>query len=59
MHGLGFSSMYDTHSPSQIEEAKLGIIELKPYYNPWCWMNDGTVLFADTLVDVLKQHFGL
>lgn len=58
-HGLGFQGMESNHSESSCNDAQNGIIEIVPYYNPWCWMNKQTVDYVDELVDVVKAHFNL
>ena len=58
-HGLGFDGMFDTHPDEDYADGRHGIIEIVPYYNPWCWMNKQTVDYVDELIDVIKDHFGL
>ena len=37
--------------------AKLGILYIQPYYNPWAWMNSFTRAFVDEIIAaVLKKH---
>ena len=39
--------------------AKLGIIYVIPYYNPWAWMNKNTIEFVDKIIDILIEEYNL
>lgn len=57
--GLGGQSMYEGVVDNSDELAEMGLIYLRPYINPWAWMNETAVATADELIDVLKAHYGL
>lgn len=57
--GLGGQGMYDGPCDNSDELAALGIVYVRPYLNPWAWMNDTAVRTADRLIDVIRGHYGL
>ena len=57
--GLGFADMYREETDKGIIYAGKGILYVRPYHNPWAWMNDGTVRFCDDVVDVLADELGI
>lgn len=57
--GLGGMTMHQQDPGDALELAKLGIIYVTPYYDPWCWMNRRTVRYVDEIVGVLCERYGL
>ena len=57
--GRGGSAMYDEETDDGRRYAEKGILYLKPYQNPWAWMNRQTVDYVDELLDVLFAACGL
>lgn len=57
--GLGTQNMRAEELDVHIQQAKRGMINIRPYYNPWCWMNRQTVRFVDEIVDVIIEHYNL
>ncbi len=57
--GLGGHEMFTDDSDKAKSFAEKGIIFLLPYYNPWSWMNKGTVEYVDEIVDVLIAYYKL
>ena len=57
--GLGGQEMIQEDSAIHQLYAEKGIIFVRPYYNPWCWMNRQTVRFVDEIVDVLIKKYNL
>ena len=60
--GLGNQSMFggpfrDTEKGDLF--AAKDVVILIPYGNPWAWMNRAQVEYADTLIDVLFDHYSL
>lgn len=39
--------------------AEHGILHIKPYLDPWAWMNDQAVAVSDRLINVLSEKYGL
>ena len=57
--GLGTQDMiWEDYADARMY-AKQGIICVRPYYNPWSWMNRQTVSFVDEIIDVLVEHYRL
>ena len=57
--GLGFSEMYGEGYEKGAGYAASGILYIRPYHNPWAWMNDATVRLCDDIVDVLSEDLGI
>lgn len=57
--GLGGDPMFDEDTENGADLAKLGIINIIPYYNPWAWMNPQAVAYTDEIVDVIYAHYNL
>ena len=57
--GLGFQDMLSEAGEAERRYAQQGIVYLRPYYNPWSWMNRQTVAFTDTIVDRLMEAYQL
>lgn len=57
--GLGSINMYEGETAEGEHYAEKGVLYIVPYYDPWAWMNMRTVKFADELVDVLFEKYGL
>lgn len=51
--GLGTKEMIREDPEIAQRYAARGILYVVPYYNPWCWMNDGAVLFTDEILQIL------
>lgn len=60
LNGLGFGNMYTEEGRTESKfYDEHGIIQIVPYYNPWCWMNKQTVDFVDELIDVVIAGLNL
>lgn len=57
--GLGNATMYDKDPGDALEYAEGGIIFVRPYCNPWAWMNRQSVAYTDEIVAVLCEKYGL
>lgn len=57
--GLGGQEMIWEDNETHRMYAEKGIIYVRPYYNPWSWMNRQTVRFVDEIVAVLMQKYNL
>ncbi len=57
--GLGGMAMHDSDFGDAKDLAKHGIVVVKPYYNPWCWMNKQAVDYTDEIVDVVINKYDL
>jgi len=53
--GLGTKDMIREDPEIAQRYAARGILYVVPYYNPWCWMNDGAVAFTDEILQVLWE----
>lgn len=58
-HWLGDSDFKADEVNAYEEFAVRGIVRISPHYSPWAWMNDYAVRLTDTLVSVVKRHYGL
>lgn len=58
--GLGGAN---THFAAQITDGIMwgqkGVLYVKPYNNPWNWMNRQAIDYTDEILDVLFDHFNL
>ena len=60
LNGLGFGTMYKEEGRTESRfYDEHGIIQIVPYYNPWCWMNRQTVDYVDELIDVVIAGLNL
>lgn len=57
--GCGTLTMRSEELDIHIVQAQKGLINIRPYYNPWCWMNRQTVRFVDEIVSVVMEHYHL
>ena len=57
--GLGTCVMYDKDIIEGEICAEQGLLYAAPYTNPWSWMNRQAVAYADEVVDVLIEKYGL
>lgn len=57
--GLGTCVMYDKDIIEGEICAEKGYLYAAPYTNPWSWMNAQAVAYADEVVDVLMEKYGL
>ncbi len=57
--GLNNTAMFWEDSERAVKFAAQGIIYVRPYLNPWAWMNRQGVEITDRIVDVLAAHYGL
>ena len=55
--GLGSQGMYGEPSYEAERLAKLGIVYVIPYYNPWAWMNKCTIEFVDKIIDIIIEKY--
>lgn len=39
--------------------AENGILYILPYYNTWCWMNNKTVRYIDTIIDTAMELYNV
>ena len=59
LFGLGDMSMF-WEDPDIAEEcAKVGIMYVIPYNNPWAWMNPQSIAFTDEILDVIFEKYEL
>lgn len=57
--GLKMTKVGEEDIPDAVFFAEQNLIYLKPYGNPWAWMNRQQVAYADELIDILLDHYGL
>lgn len=57
--GLGTTRMIGEHPEHAKHLAENGIIYLVPYHNPWAWMNRQACAYADEIIDVIFEKYGL
>ena len=57
--GLGNTAMYDKDPGDALEFAEKGIVFVRPYCNPWAWMNRQAVAYTDEIISVLCEKYGL
>lgn len=57
--GLGFRDMYRDELEIGRYFAKMGMIYLIPYNNPWAWMNKQAVAYTDAIIRCLMEHEAL
>ena len=57
--GLNNTAMFWEDSERAVKFAEQGIIYVRPYLNPWAWMNAQAVEISDRIVDVLAGYYGL
>lgn len=58
-HGLGGGGMQEEHDAYALLLAEYGGLLVRPYDNPWSWMNDVAVHTADAIVDAVRATYGL
>ena len=58
-YGLNRAEMLWEDPERAVKFAGQGIIYVRPYLNPWAWMNAQAVEISDKIVDVLAEHYGL
>lgn len=57
--GMGCDDRFDGTLEEGDWLAAENVAYLIPYGNPWAWMNERQVCLADTVIDVLCDHYGL
>ena len=57
--GLNGRDMYSDDTPDGQYFARLGILYVVPYNNPWAWMNRQAVSYTDEILDVLFAQYDL
>ncbi len=57
--GLGGQGTYRDRADNSDELAELGLVYVRPYLDPWNWMNERAVAQADEMIDVILDHYGL
>lgn len=57
--GLNGNLMFSEDTEKGLMFAKIGIVYVVPYYNPWAWMNQQAVCYTDEILDVLIEHYNL
>lgn len=57
--GMGCDDRFDGTLEEGDWLAEQNIAYLIPYGNPWAWMNPKQVQLANTVIDVLCEHYGL
>ena len=57
--GLGSCEIFDDDPYDGKYYAEKGIIYLRPYNNPWAWMNKQAVSYTDEIIDVLIEKYNL
>ena len=57
--GLGGQAMFGEDFEKAKQFAKMGILYVVPYFNPWCWMNRQAVSFVDEILSVLRAKYQL
>ena len=58
--GLVGTDFHNGNVPSfALDYANNGILYVKPYNNPWCWMNKQAVGFTDEIIDVVMEKYNL
>ena len=55
--GLGGMEMKSSLDYSDIKMAHDGALFVYPFVNPWNWMNDKTVKFADEVMDIVLEKY--
>ena len=55
-YGLNRAEMLWEDSERAVKFAEQGIIYVRPYLNPWAWMNRQGVEISDKIVSVLAAH---
>ena len=58
-YGLNRAEMLWEDSERAVKFAEQGIIYVRPYLNPWAWMNRQGVEISDKIVSVLAAHYDL
>ena len=58
-YGLGGMKMHNTDTGEGLDYAQENILYVIPYANPWNWMNRGAVAYADEIISVLREQYGL
>lgn len=58
-YGLNRAEMLWEDSERAVRFAEQGIIYVRPYLNPWAWMNRQAVGITDKIVEVLAAHYAL
>ena len=55
--GLNATQMFDDIANDDKPLAHDGMLFVHPYVNPWNWMNEKTVCFADEIMDIIRQKY--
>jgi pimeloyl-ACP methyl ester carboxylesterase len=55
--GLGGMAMRSSLDIPDVKTAHKGALFVYPYVNPWNWMNDRTVKFADRILDIVIKKY--
>jgi len=57
--GLGGMEMKSALDPADVKLAHRGMLFVYPFVNPWNWMNQPTVEFADEVMSAVKTKFSI
>ena len=59
MHGLNATTWFKDPDEPLFFYAKLNILYIRPYYDPWGWMNDNDVSYCDQVLDAYFDKYNL